>query len=89
MADLTKPTGMSDELWEDITDDFNGEYAVESHKKYFTVSEGDEEEEVTQEALETWYEAVQLLAPDATSAVELEYKTLHQDDPQEDETVGE
>ena len=79
MADLTKPVGMSDELWEDIEADFNGEYAVDSHKKYFTLGDVETEVAPTQDDLETWYETVQLLAPEATTAVELEYKTLHQD----------
>ena len=79
MADLTKPAEMSDELWADIADDFNGEDSVNAHKKYFTLGDADIEVAPSQDDLETWYEAVQPLAPDATSAVELEYKTLHKD----------
>ena len=79
MADLIKPAEMSDELWADIEDDFNGEDSVTGHKKYFTLGDVDTEVAPTQDDLETWYEAVQLLAPEATSAVELEYKTLHKD----------
>ena len=78
MADLTKPEEMSDELWADIEDDFNGEDA-NAHKKYFTLGDVDTEVAPTQDDLETWYEAVQPLAPEATTAVELEYKTLHKD----------
>ena len=78
MADLTKPTEMSDELWADIEDDFNG-FDPNAHRKYFTIGDVDIEGAPTQDDLETWYEAVQPLAPDATSAVELEYKTLHKD----------
>ncbi len=78
MADLTKPEEMSDELWADIEDDFNGEDA-NAHKKYFTLGDVDTEVAPSQDDLETWYEAVQPLAPDATTAVELEYKILHKD----------
>ena len=78
MADLIKPTEMSDELWADIEDDFNGEDAT-AHRKYFTVGDVETEVAPTQDDLETWYEAVQPLAPEATLAVELEYKTLHKD----------
>ena len=78
MADLIKPTGMSDELWADIADDFNGE-DENAHRKYFTLGDGETLAAPTQDDLETWYETVQLLAPEATAAVELEYKTLHKD----------
>ena len=75
MADLTKPAGMSDELWADIEDDFNGEDAT-AHRKYFTIGDGETLAAPTQDDLETLYEVVQPLAPEATAAVELEYKTF-------------
>lgn len=77
MADLTKPAKMSDELWADIEDDFNGE-DVNAHKKYFTLGEADIEVAPTQEDLDNWHAlVVETMAPDATKASEVIYNALH------------
>ena len=77
MADLTKPAEMSDELWADISDDFNGEDA-NAHKKYFTLGEVDTEVAPTQEDLDNWHALVIATeAPDATKASEVVYNALH------------
>ena len=79
MADLTKPAEMSDVLWAAIEDDFNGP-DTNAHKKYFTLGEVDTEVAPTQEDLDNWHALVVATeAPDATTAVEVEYKTLHKD----------
>jgi len=79
MADLTKPEKMSDELWADIEDDFNGE-DVNAHKKYFTLGDVDTEVAPTQEDLDNWYAlVVATIAPDATTAEEVTYHALNPD----------
>ena len=56
MADLTKPEGMSDELWADIEYDFNGEESDMEHVLYFTICGGPvEDKKPTQLDLDTWY----------------------------------
>ena len=78
MADLIKPAEMSDELWADIEDDFNGEDSVNGHKKYFTLGDVDTEVAPTQEDLDNWYALVVATeAPDATKASEVIYNALH------------
>jgi len=78
MADLTKPAEMSDELWADIADDFNGEDSVNAHKKYFTLGEVDTEVAPTQEDLDNWHALVVATeAPDATTAEEVTYEALN------------
>ena len=77
MADLTKPAEMSDELWEDIEDDFNGVDAI-AHKKYFTLGDVDTEVLPTQEDLDNWHALVVATeAPDATTAKAVTYKALN------------
>ena len=77
MADLIKPAEMSDELWADIEDDFNGEDA-NAHKKYFTLGHVDTEVAPTQEDLDNWHALVLATkAPDATKASEVRYNALH------------
>ena len=79
MADLTKPEEMSDELWADIEDDFNGPDA-NAHKKYFTLGDVDTEVAPTQEDLDNWYAlVVATIAPDATTAEEVTYHALNPD----------
>ena len=78
MADLIKPAEMSDELWADIEDDFNGEDSVTGHKKYFTLGDVDTEVLPTQEDLDNWHALVVATeAPDATTAEEVTYKALN------------
>ena len=80
MADLTKPEEMSDELWADIEDDFNGEDSVTGHKKYFTLGDVDTEVAPTQEDLDNWHALVVASeAPDATTAEEVTYHALYPD----------
>ena len=80
MADLIKPAEMSDELWADIEDDFNGEDSVTGHKKYFTLGDVDTEVAPTQDDLETWHAlVVATIAPDATTAEEVTYHALNPD----------
>ena len=80
MADLTKPAEMSDVLWADIEDDFNGEDSVKGHKKYFTLGEVDTEVAPTQEDLDNWHALVVATeAPDATTAEEVTYHALYPD----------
>jgi hypothetical protein len=81
MADLTKPEGMSDTLWADISDDFNGEDSDGQHVKYFTICEGVVEDmKPTQDDLDTWYATtVASQAPDATKKSEVVYNALNPD----------
>ena len=78
MADLTKPAEMSDELWEDIKDHFNGPEAVDEHKKYFTLGEGGSNPEPEQADLDRWYASVYRQAPDATKAEDVTHNALQQ-----------
>ncbi len=68
MADLTKPEGMSDELWADIEYDFNGEESDMEHVLYFTICGGPvEDKKPTQLDLDTWYATtIAPQVPDAT-----------------------
>ena len=79
MADLTKPAEMSDELWEDIKEHFNGPEAVDHHKRYFTLGEEGTEIAPEQDDLEKWYADVHQKAPDATKAEDVTYNALYAD----------
>jgi len=80
MANLTKPEGMSDTLWADIENDFNGEDSATTHKKYFTLGEVDTVVLPTQEDLDSWNALVVATeAPDATTAEEVTYHALYPD----------
>ena len=85
MADLTKPAEMSDELWEDIKEHFNGVDAVDNHKRYFTLGEEGSETAPEQDDLEKWYAAVYEQAPDATKAEDVTYNALYEADSESEE----
>jgi len=78
MADFLKPVGMSDELWEDISDDFNGEDA-NAHKKYFTLGVEGSETAPEQSDLDRWYASVVTILGEVipTKASEVTYDALH------------
>ena len=85
MADLIKPAKMSDELWADIEDDFNGEDAT-AHKKYFTLGDDDTAVAPTQKDLDNWHAlVVATMAPDATKASEVIYKALYPEELESEE----
>lgn len=80
MANLTKPEEMSDELWADIENDFNGEDSATTHKKYFTLGEEGSETAPEQSDLDRWYATTVVpQAPDATKKSEVVYNALNPD----------
>ena len=83
MADLTKPAEMADELWADISDDFNGEDA-NAHKKYFTLGEEGSESAPEQSDLDRWYASVHEITPDATKAEDVTYSAVFASDSESD-----
>jgi len=80
MANLTKPEGMSDTLWADIENDFNGPEAVDNHKRYFTLGEEGSETAPEQDDLDRWYVSVHEITPDATKAEDVTYSAVFASD---------